>query len=255
VSGPPSRSSSHKAVEDDSYMSPTFSHVDIDEDDDIIKDDESSVISNNVEDIDYKAALEAMMINREINTDWGATRKYRAIKNKEKKLLAADLGIDLALETDRYSQFLDLAVNVVLPIGWKLEITPKGKVYYYSEFEGRYCNSHPCLDYFKKLMDNKYSQILRKHGDKVAKGSTERHTGDSRFILNLALNFFEGNNLICMSLFKIANKFNAGVQRNIFKDIDYLKSSLMRVYDTSYGYNLDVLRSRLKKLKHMRTVI
>ena len=57
-----------------------------------------------------------------------------------------------------------------------------------------------------------------------------------------------------MNLFNISNNFKMGVQMNIFKDIDYLKSSLMKTYENIYGYDLDVIRRRLKKLKQMKTV-
>lgn len=155
--------------------------TDFDDDDEFDDIDGEQSKSNSIllETANYKKALEAMLGGKETNTDFGASRKTRILKNKEKKLLAADLGIDLTLESARYSQFLDLAVNVVLPIGWKLEVTPKGKIYYYNEVEGKYSNSHPCLPYFKGLMENKYRRMLKKYGEKVAKGNTKRHTEES----------------------------------------------------------------------------
>lgn len=68
------------------------------------------------------------------------------------------------------------------------------------------------------------------------------------------INFFEGTNGTCMNLFNIANKFKTGVQMHIFKDIDYLKNSLMKIYENIYGYDLDFIRHRLKRLKPMKTV-
>lgn len=58
-----------------------------------------------------------------------------------------------------------------------------------------------------------------------------------------------------MNLFKIAKSFKAGVQQNIFKDNEVLKQTLIKTYESIYGYDLDSLRKRLKKLKPMRTVI
>ena len=116
--------------------------------------------------------------NKEIYVDWNDEEKFKSIKNREKKLLAADLGIDLTLESSRYNEFLELAINVALPVGWRLEETPTHKIYYYNDIEGKYSSSHPCLDYFKKVMNTKYRQMLKKHGLKVAKGSTARHTKD-----------------------------------------------------------------------------
>ena len=106
------------------------------------------------------------------------TEKLKKSKAKELKMLAADLGIDLALESGRYSHFLEHAVNVVLPVGWTQEFTPQGKIYYYNEIEGRYSSSHPCLDFFKRLMSNRYKKFLKRFGRKVAKGTTSRHTDE-----------------------------------------------------------------------------
>lgn len=57
-----------------------------------------------------------------------------------------------------------------------------------------------------------------------------------------------------MSLFSIANKLKTGLQTNIFKDTDLLKNSLMKIYENIYGYDFDVIRYRLKRLKPMKTV-
>ena len=119
------------------------------------------------------------LVNRS-GTDLAETEKLKQTKRKEKKILAKDLGIDLALENSRYSHFLDQAVHVVLPVGWKLEYTPQGRIYYYNEIEGKYSDSHPCLPFFKKLMSHRYKKFLKGFGRKIAQGSTDRHTDQGR---------------------------------------------------------------------------
>ena len=125
-------------------------------------------------DDEYERMFKTMVTRA--GADLPEPEKQRHAKKREKKMLARDLGIDLALESSRYSHFLDQAVHVVLPVGWKLEATPQGRVYYYNEIEGRYSDSHPCLPFFKKLMSHRYKKFLKGFGRKVAQGSTERHT-------------------------------------------------------------------------------
>jgi len=45
-----------------------------------------------------------------------------------------------------------------------------------------------------------------------------------------------------------------GIEQNIIKDIDKLKNTLIRLYESNYSYDLGILRSRLKKMKAMKTV-
>lgn len=75
-------------------------------------------------------------------------------------MLADDLGIDLTLEAERYEQFLRQAVDVILPIGWKVETTPPPEktVYYYNELDGIFSYHHPCLEYFATIMKGKYKE-------------------------------------------------------------------------------------------------
>jgi len=131
---------------------------------------------------DYEKILQDMVKNRELNADWNQNinQKNKELKKKEKNTLAQDLGIDLTLESDRYSHFLDLAVNVVLPIGWRQETNPQGKIYYYNEFASTYSDSHPCVPFFKKLLNGKYKRFLKKYGKKVALGNTARYTNESK---------------------------------------------------------------------------
>lgn len=107
----------------------------------------------------------------------------RQIKDKEKQALAKDLGLDLTLENQRFSHFLSMAVQVNLPIGWKLEVTPGGKIYYFNELERIYSDSHPCLAFFKRLLANNYKRILNQIGSKVALGNTKRHEPISKYDL------------------------------------------------------------------------
>ena len=57
-----------------------------------------------------------------------------------------------------------------------------------------------------------------------------------------------------MTLHKITSNIRTGIQQNIIKDIDTLKNNLLRVYEQIYGYDLNSLRNRLKKLKSMKAV-
>ena len=68
------------------------------------------------------------------------------------------------------------------------------------------------------------------------------------------MRFFEGNSLTCMTLYKITSKIKTGIEQNIIKDIENLKNTLIKLYEASYGYDLELLRSRLKKMKSMKTV-
>ena len=137
-----------------------------------------SMESDNSFEDEYERMFKTL-VNRS-GTDLAETEKLKQTKRKEKKILAKDLGIDLALENSRYSHFLDQAVHVVLPVGWKLEYTPQGRIYYYNEIEGKYSDSHPCLPFFKKLMSHRYKKFLKGFGRKIAQGSTDRHTDQGR---------------------------------------------------------------------------
>lgn len=137
-------------------------------------DDEDAKAAQN-----YEEVLLSLINKRDANLQLQKELLFaqnQQIKDKEKQALAKDLGLDLTLESQRFSHFLNMAVQVNLPIGWKLEITPGGKIYYFNELERIYSDSHPSLAFFKRLLSNNYKRILNKIGTKVAQGNTKRHT-------------------------------------------------------------------------------
>lgn len=65
---------------------------------------------------------------------------------------------------------------------------------------------------------------------------------------------FEGNSLTCMSLYKVTANLKTGIEQNITLDRNQLQDSLLRMYESTYGYDLDTLRTRLKPMRPMKIV-
>lgn len=58
-----------------------------------------------------------------------------------------------------------------------------------------------------------------------------------------------------MTLQRLGATIRTGIEQNIIKDIENLKNSLVRMYENSFGYDLEELRRRLKKMKKMKNVV
>lgn len=58
-----------------------------------------------------------------------------------------------------------------------------------------------------------------------------------------------------MTLQRLGATIRTGIEQNIIKDIENLKNSLIRMYENSFGYDLEELRKRLKKMKKMKNVL
>jgi hypothetical protein len=69
---------------------------------------------------------------------------------EEVKLLAEQLGMDLDQDREKYIEFLKGALNTLLPVGWKRERDPSGKLLYHNIQTSLTTETHPLIYHFRK---------------------------------------------------------------------------------------------------------
>ena len=69
---------------------------------------------------------------------------------EEVKHLAEQLGMDLDEDREKYIEFLKGALNTLLPVGWKRERDPSGKVLYHNIQTSLTTETHPLIYHFRK---------------------------------------------------------------------------------------------------------
>lgn len=69
---------------------------------------------------------------------------------EEVKHLAEQLGMDLEQDREKYIEFLKGALSTLLPVGWKRERDPTGKVLYHNIQTSLTTETHPLIYHFRK---------------------------------------------------------------------------------------------------------